>query len=211
MTTNDDPYHHGDLKEALVDAALRVLDTESVGAATLRRLAREAGVSHAAPYHHFADLDALLAVVAARGFEMLRSEMSRPSAPGAEGSLRRLQAAGTAYVRFAVTRPELFRLMFSGRWRDTASHPALREAESRAYGALEAMIAGAGDRGAGRSDLGPAVRAAWALVHGIAMLVLDGRIDLPPGGGPVESAERLTREVTTVLGRGLRGTVQGLG
>ena len=200
-----EPYHHGDLKEALLAAAFRVLDAESLRAVTLRRLAREAGVSHAAPYHHFPDLDALLAGVAARGFDVLREEMSERSAGEEAGPLGRLQAAGATYVTFAVTRPELFRLMFSGRWRDLSGHPGLREAERRAFEALQAMIVGARGRREGDAQVvAAAARAAWAMVHGIAMLLVDGRIDTPPGMGPVEAAEQLTREVTAVLGTGLR-------
>ncbi|MFC1661520.1 TetR/AcrR family transcriptional regulator [Gemmatimonadota bacterium] len=198
-------YHHGDLREALVNAALRTLDAESLEAVTLRRLAREAGVSHAAPYHHFPDLDSLLAAVAARGFQILRGEMSGKAVGAVTEPFPRLQAAGTAYVTFAVTRPELFRLMFSGRWKDMARFPDLQEAEHLAFGALQEMIVGAMGRGGGRPHVvAAAARAAWALVHGIAMLLVDGQMVMPPGKGPVESAEQLTREMTTVLGTGLR-------
>ncbi|MGD8279487.1 MAG: TetR/AcrR family transcriptional regulator [Gemmatimonadota bacterium] len=198
-------YHHGDLREALLAAAFRVLDAESLQAVTLRRLAREAGVSHAAPYHHFPDLDSLLAAVAARGFDKLREAMTTRTAEAGADPFRRLQAAGTAYVAFAVTRPELFRLMFSGRWRDMAGHPGLESAERRAFGALEGLIVGA--RGRGRSEsqtVRVAARAAWAMVHGVATLLVDGRMDTPPGEDRLASAEQLTREVTAVLGLGLR-------
>ena len=204
MATTSDRYHHGHLKEALVDAAIRTMDAESLQAVTLRRLAREAGVSHAAPYHHFPDLDALLAAVAARGFFLLREKMSGDEPGTKTEPFRRLQAAGTAYVSFAVSRPELFRLMFSGRWRDTTGYPELQEAARLAFSALKEMIGEATGQGDGPSHLVSAARAAWALVHGIAMLLVDGRIDTPPGKGSVEWAEELTREVMTVMGSGLR-------
>lgn len=198
-------YHHGDLKEALLDAALRTLDAESLKSVTLRRLARDVGVSHAAPYHHFPDMDALLAAVAARGFRSLREEMGKKTAAAESEPFRRLQAAGTAYVTFAVTHPELFRLMFSGRREDTTAYPELQEEERQAFGALQELIVGALGEGENRSHVATwAARAAWAMVHGIAMLLVDGRIDTSPSMGPVESAEQLTRELTTVLGRGLR-------
>ena len=200
----DERYHHGDLKEALVDAALRMMEAESLRAVKLRRLAREVGVSHAAPYHHFPDLDALLAAVAARGFRLLREEMARNASGAETDAFRRLQAAGTAYVTFAVSRPELFRLMFSGRWRGVGQHPELQEEEALAFGALEAMIEGAVSRRDGPSRIVAAARASWALVHGIAMLLVDGRIETPSDRGSVESAEQLTQELLTVLGRGLR-------
>ena len=200
----DQSYHHGDLKEALVDGALRIMDAESLKALTLRRLAREVGVSHAAPYHHFKDLDALLAAVAARGFRLLRAAMSRKGPEAEVDAFRRLQAAGKAYVTFAVSQPELFRLMFSGRWRDTSEYPELQMEERLALGALEEMIAGATGVSDAPSQIASAARAAWALVHGIAMLVVDGRITVPPGKGVMESAEQLTQEAMGVLGKGLR-------
>jgi GAF domain-containing protein len=117
---------------------------------------------------------------------------------------RRLQAAGTAYVTLAVTRTELFRLMFSGRWTDRTAHPELQEEARLAFGALQEMMLGAMGQGDSQPHVDTAARAAWAMVHGIAMLLVDGRIDTPPGTGPVESAEQLARELTTVLGKGLR-------
>jgi AcrR family transcriptional regulator len=201
-----DRYHHGDLREALIDAALRALDAGTVETLTLRRLAQDAGVSHAAPYHHFPDLNALLAAVAARGFVVLREAMAAGATEAAPEPFRRLQAAGTAYVTFAVTRPELFRLMFSGRWKDTSRHPELKEAEEKAFADLQHMMHGAmGSRtDSDESTARPAAVAAWATVHGVATLLVDGRIELPPGLEPTEAAQRLALEVTTVLGRGLR-------
>lgn len=205
MSTNQERYHHGDLRTALVDAALRTLESETPQAISLRGLAREAGVSHAAPYHHFADLDALLAAVAARGFQILRDDMSRTSVEAEPDPFIRLQAAGTAYVTFAVTRPELFRLMFSGRWKSGGGSSELREAEDSAFETLERMTAGAVGSDEERAGaVSTAARAAWAMVHGIAMLLVDNRIETPAGRDPVEAAEQLTREMTTVLGRGLR-------
>lgn len=196
-------YHHGDLQAALVDAALRILDAERLESLSLRRLAREVGVSHAAPYHHFADLDALLATVAARGFETLRGEMSDEVAGADANPVERLQAAGVAYVIFAVTHPELFRLMFGGRWGDAEAYPELRAASELTFESLREMIVGAhGSADPGSAAL--AARTAWALVHGIATLLVDGGIDLPADTEAIASAERLTREMTALLGRGLR-------
>lgn len=204
METTNENYHHGDLKEALVDAAIRTMDAESLKAVTIRRLTREIGVSHAAPYHHFPDLDALLAAVAARGFGLLREEMYRNALGSKTDAFGQLQAAGTAYVTFAVSQPELFRLMFGGRWRDTTRYPELQEAERGALVALQEMLVEALGQSDGRPVIEAAARSAWALVHGIAMLLVDGRIDTPPDQGLAESAEHLTKEVMVVLGRGLR-------
>ena len=96
--------------------------------------------------------------------------------------------------------------MFSGRWREMSQYPELREAEVSAFADLQHMVHGALGRkdDAEESAIRPAAVAAWATVHGVATLLVDGRIDLPPGSDPQEAAERLTLDVTTVLGRGLR-------
>lgn len=203
MTAHPNTYHHGDLRTALIESALRILEAEPVEAVTLRRLARDTGVTHAAPYHHFPDRRTLLGAVAARGFQDLHDAMTAETG-GSDDPFTRLRAAGTAYVTFAVEHPELFRLMFSGRWKDSADHPELREAATRAFDALQGLLAVALPDGYERSDLVTPARAAWALVHGTAILLIDGGIDTPPGLSPREAAAQLTQELTGVLGRGLR-------
>src|SRR5690606_38896617 len=104
-------YHHGALREALLAACLRLIETEGIAAVSLRRVAREAGVSSGAPYHHFADRAALLADLATQGFHLLGAEVTvaRDSAPT---PLAGLTAIADAYVRFARDNPGYFRLMF---------------------------------------------------------------------------------------------------
>lgn len=182
---------------------------------SLRGIARSAGVSHAAPYHHFKDVNALLAAVAASGFIRLRQAMLERAHSSGREPLRRLQEAGIAYVDFAVRHPELYRLMFSGRLRAYRDDPELSEASSAAYGALGELLLrsrsdqdGDADSSAGRANLqaddslNAAATAAWSLVHGHAMLLIDGRLEVD-SGDPSEVAES-AREVTGILGRGLR-------
>jgi AcrR family transcriptional regulator len=200
-------YHHGDLRRALLEAAEQLIREVGPDAASLRAIARAAGVSHAAPYHHFADLEDLLAAVAASGFVRLREAMLERAATGDDPApLRRLQEAGIAYVGFAAANPELYRLMFSGRARGSRVHPELAEASDAAYEALGGLLArttgrkpvGNGGDGGG----GEAARASWALVHGLSMLLIDGRLDVDTGDA--RQVERLAWEVTTVIGRGLQ-------
>jgi AcrR family transcriptional regulator len=164
-------------------------------------VAREAGVSPAAPYHHFDDRDAMLAAVAAEGFGELGTAMQRGvKATREKRPLRRLQAAGVAYVRFAVTNPQLFRLMFSGLLGDRAAYPELQRRASHAFGILQQLLGGRPDAPPREPPL-PAALAAWATVHGLAMLLIDGRL----GQRPTERrAARIARDVTRVLGTGLR-------
>ncbi len=159
-------YHHGDLGAALLRAAANILEKEGLEALKLRAVARRAGVSHAAPYRHFPDREALLAALAAEGFAML-GEAQRAAA--AAGGLRGM---GEAYVRFALEHPQRFRLMFGGQLR-IARHPALREIATRLFGGLSGALAAQVPGAQGAAD---ASIAAWALVHGLAHLLLGDRI-----------------------------------
>jgi AcrR family transcriptional regulator len=159
-------YHHADLRPALLKAARRLLERGGPEALSLREVARSSGVSHNAPYRHFADRAALLAAVAAEGFDALALRMNEAAAKAAPG--RRLGAIGAAYVRFALDAPNLFRLMFGGlvRGRD---HADLADAAARAFSVL------AGETNAKR-DPAPRAIAAWATVHGLAHLLLEDQI-----------------------------------
>lgn len=164
-------YHHGELREALVAAGLAILeeggDPASLG---LREAARRAGVSAMAPYRHFSDKDALLAAVATVGFERLRAALDAADRRG-EGQAA-LIAQGVAYVAFAAAHPGLFRLMFKSC--SAAPPEALAQASADAFGVLAARVAA----------LVPAEQAAdealrcWSLVHGMAVLGLDGLFGL---------------------------------
>jgi AcrR family transcriptional regulator len=208
MTVTTDAYHHGDLRRALVAAAERLLQQQGLNRISLRGIARAAGVSHAAPYHYFPDLDHLLAAVAANAFRRLTDAMLQRAVDPREPSLSRLQAAGVAYVKFAVQNAELYRLMFGGRLRAVRDDPALAQSSDAAYGALGELLAethpAAAPAGAEITDpeLSAAARAAWALVHGLSMLLIDGRLDVDPHDAGV--VEELVRDVTSVLGTGLR-------
>jgi AcrR family transcriptional regulator len=192
------PYHHGDLRRALVDAALELVGEQGVAPLTLREVARRAGVSHAAPYHHFADRAALLAAVAEEGFRALTAAMLRARDRAGPDPRRRLQEIGVAYVEFATGHPAHFRVMFSGELAgQQADCPGLDEAGASSYGvlldALRACVGG---------EPGPALAAAaWSIVHGLAVLWIDGPLRREaPGKAGVAG---LAREVTRLFGRTL--------
>lgn len=172
------PYHHGDLRTAMLTAAETVLDRDGLDALTLRAAAREAGVSHAAPVHHFGDLSGLLSSLAASGFTRFRAHLlAAADAVGADPQAR-LTALCTAYIGFARAFPGLFQLMFRSSRLDW-SVPALARAAEAAFSLLTADAIG--------NDVKPAAapgfdRLALALsrlsmAHGAAMLSLDGRLD----------------------------------
>ena len=188
------PYHHGDLRRALLRAAAEEIEREGTAALSLRALARAAGVSHAAPTHHFGDKRGLLTALAAQGHRLLAAQMREAAAQG--GFLE----AGVAYVRFAVTHPAHFTVMFRPDLlrRDD---PELAAAGAQTREVLErgsaAASDGGGSTGGGSAD-GPAALAAWSLVHGLATLHSTG--NLSPGLG-LADLEALSRSAAAQLFR----------
>ena len=166
------PYHHGHLKQALVDAAETLLVEQGIDKLSLRAVARCIGVSQTAPYAHFADRQALLAAVAARGFECLTGCL-REAERNKAADLPLTQRLARAYVAFALEHPMRFRLMFGAALGSTGD-AALQAARAASYVPIrEAVARRAEDAGAGPwAD--DASLAAWALVHGLATLILDG-------------------------------------
>jgi AcrR family transcriptional regulator len=173
------PYHHGALREALLAAAEQILEREGGGGLTLRAAARRAGSSHAAPKNHFGDLTGLLSELAARGFGRF-TERLLAAAEGHPTAQAKLNAIGRAYVEFAIANPGLFQLMFRGERLDS-KRPNLRRELDRSLQMLTDAVAAAHPAvPSAPGELGSAsaytVRA-WAMVHGFAMLLLDGRLD----------------------------------
>lgn len=188
MATSDvRPYHHGDLRRALIDEALAAIERDGPSAVSLRDLARRVGVSHAAPGHHFADKTGLLTAIATEGFEMLAAELW--AAFERTGSFLEV---GVAYVGFAVNHRAHFEVMFRPELL-RGDDPALAAARQRSREALYGPLGGVPlDTGADAMRAGVA---AWALVHGLATLYLDG--NLPPALG--DDPEAITREIAVHL------------
>lgn len=185
-------YHHGDLKAALVSAAVEILRKEGLEGLTLRAVARRAGVSQAAPYNHFADRRTLMAAVAERGFNRLQDAMMQAmqSAGGRQG----LKGVALAYVRFAMDNPAEYRLMFGAELANTDDLPALRAAGRSSLGFVAegiSQLQRAGLVGAGDPHMIAA--ATWATLHGLAMLTLDGQTTTvaPSVDALVEEATRI--------------------
>lgn len=170
-------YHHGSLREALLQAAERILERDGIQRLTLRAAAREAGVSHAAPKNHFGDMTGLLSELAAVGFERFVATM-QGDVGEEESPDRRLGAIGHGYVAFARAHPDLFLLMFRSERLDL-SRPALRAAIDASARVLSGAVgARRGEKAEATLTLPQAASfvAAWSLVHGFAMLLLDGRL-----------------------------------
>lgn len=167
------PYHHGNLRAALLAAAERALRRGGAADLSLRELAREVGVSHAAPRRHFADKQALLDALAEHGFAQLGRELEAAVAGHDAPFCERLTALARAYVRFATERAALLEVMFAGKHRPGAT--AAREASERAFAAPLALIADG--QASGDVVFGDAERvslAVWATVQGLASLSAAG-------------------------------------
>lgn len=178
------PYHHGDLRRALIDAALLAVAEHGPAALSLREVARRTGVSHAAPTHHFRNKTGLLTAIAGEGWAKLGDAL-------AEARARGFAEQGVAYVVFATENPAHFAVM---RAPDLLNRddPDLAGAQSRAGGYLREGAAGLRSRDEAATPL-----AAWALVHGLANLLLEGNVTPEPG----QTVEDLARAVTHQLTR----------
>lgn len=168
-------YHHGNLREALIDAGLGLLESEGAAALSLRQLARHVGVSQAAPYHHFPDKNGLLAALAAEGFRRAASTLRAATLkhPTLERRVRGLMAG---YVRFAQDSPELFRLMYGPVIQNKNAYPELVDAASDGFEALaERVQEMIDDFGLKELDTRLATVSLLGLNHGLAHLIVDDR------------------------------------
>lgn len=190
------PYHHGNLRAVLIAAALQLIQESGYQAFTLRELARRAGVSHAAPYRHFPDKQSLLASVAEEGFHALAAA-SLASMSGTSDALQRLHRCGVAYLQFAASHPAHFRVMFGTALVCEGRYPDLQQAGQGAFAVLLDAMKACQSAGLLRDDdVQTLALAAWSLVHGLAMLCLDGHLGSA-------NPEDLAAQVLPLLQQGL--------
>jgi AcrR family transcriptional regulator len=193
-------YHHGDLPRALVAAATRLVEAGEGARLTLRATAQAAGVSVAAPYRHFANLEALLAAVLTEGFRELQ-KCTEKARRAASEPMDALIATGMAYVRFAAGRPRTYRLMF-GPECDKAAHPDLMDAGHAALAVLHKAVADCSAAGLiGDAKVHHVALAGWSLTHGLASLHVDGLLVDTQASRQLEAT---ARAVVTMLIDGIR-------
>jgi AcrR family transcriptional regulator len=173
------PYHHGDLREKLVAATEALILERGVDGFSLREVARRAGVSPAAPAHHFGDTRGLLTEVAMRGYADFGDALAAADARGGDDAEKRLNEQGTAYVTFALNNPARFALMFRADKVDLANGK-LQQISSRSFRTLEGAIKAA-TRTAADAELSPdgfgLLMAVWSIVHGFSHLALGREFD----------------------------------
>ncbi|AHH19811.1 transcriptional regulator, TetR family [Nocardia nova SH22a] len=194
MATSTTSYHHGDLPNALVRAAVELLEEGGAAELSLRAAARRAGVSTAAPYRHFADRDALLSAVAAVGYRELAEQLA--AAHPAQSTPEGLAAVANAYVRFALTRPGMFRIMFAEPCDPTSPERVAAAEAINEY--VKALVRQAFPD----ADPEPTATAVWALVHGLAFLHLDGKLDASSPEIVTERVDSAVGAVLSAVGRG---------
>ena len=196
------PYHHGDLHDALLAAAERVLERDGLPGLTLRAVAREAGVSHAAPTHHFGDLSGLLSELAAIGFRRFNEAMVAAGKTETHPLMKAL-ARAKAYVAYAQAQPGMYGLMFRNERLDM-TRPSLHEAATASFEGLASAVGAGRKEPTGEAlealslDQAAAIARAWSLVHGFTTLLLDGRLKdilhrLPEGTGVDQLLDAMLR------------------
>ena len=197
-------YHHGALRDELIKACVALIEAEGIGAVSLRRVARAAGVSPRAPYHHFADRSALLGAIAAQGHELLEQRLhrAREQAPSAAGALA---AMIEAYVTFARDHPAHVHLMLRGELSQMDKHPETQSAGEGAIRLLTEVVQDCQREGsAPPGDPAPLVGMVWALSVGIVTLWLDGPLEgrcVSLGTTPQELTSQITALLKTLLTR----------
>ena len=196
-------YHHGNLRRALIEAGLQLIEKEGPAGLSLRAVARRAGVSTAAPYRHIPSREALLAAVAEEGFRLLGEEL-RLAIAAHDDPARRLGEAGIAYVRFAAAHPSRYNVMFGAELADRTAHPSLQAAADDASRVLLGAIHDYQEAGWMRPrDPGELALSAWSSMHGLASLITSGHVGV--AGSDPARIEEITRAVVRSLVPGFDG------
>ena len=170
-------YHHGNLKEALIKAGIKILALEGIGGLSLRKVAKQAGVSHTAPYAHFSDKQALVAAISTEGYTRIYNKIAELIEHRSDAPLDLLVMAAYAYMRFGLDEPDLFRITFSGVIEHEREYPDLVEITQKNFRAIcqivslcqDAEVLNAGDEELLALNL-------WGTVHGLISLLLQGQV-----------------------------------
>ncbi len=175
MPTNN--YHHGDLKNALIQAGIEILAKEGVGGLSLRKVAQRAGVSHAAPYAHFPDKQSLIAAISTEGFNQLDAALQAVLAAHPDDPKRQLTDGARAYVQFALDNTDTFKLMFSSALEKETEYPAFVEVSHKTFERVVEVVRACQTAGILRAEAPEKLAmVVWGQVHGIVALALEGQI-----------------------------------
>lgn len=170
-------YHHGDLKNALIQAGVDILAREGVHGLSLRKVAKKAGVSHTAPYSHFKDKQGLIAAISTEGYNSIRARVERVWQAHQDEPLTLLALTAWEYVQFAIDDPDLFKLTFSGVVEKEQDYPALVQAAGESFTRLTQIVERCQASGVLRpGPLDLSALSVWGAIHGLVLLRLDGQV-----------------------------------
>ena len=200
MMKAKDSYHHGDLRHGIIEEAKIWIETKDISSLSLRGIARRLGVSHNAPYRHFADKESLLAAIAEMGFIKLRQWLQQVLADNALTPEEGIKALGVKYIEYAIFNPAYYRVMYSVYFSDSKKYPSLDKAVEESFTILIETIAQGQTAGVIRSgDTRELAYVCWSLVHGVSMLYLDRQLR----SSEIESVEKLAKLATAMMIEGL--------
>ena len=171
------PYHHGDLRQQLLCAAIDLLEEGNVASLSLRAVAKKVGVSHTAPYRHFKNKESLLAGIAGQGFDHLSTHMAEAMAQHPDDPAKQLEATGHQYVQLAIQSPQCTQLMFSNILPCDDTYPETRASGDAAFNGLKSIIEGGQARGVFKQgDIELLALTAWSGIHGLSLLLIGGTL-----------------------------------
>ena len=195
-------YHHGDLRNILIAAAVQLLAQEGVPGLSLRAVARLAGVSHTAPYRHFRNKQALLEALAVQGYQQLVAGCRDAMQAWPNDPVRQWTEAFLTYLHFVIDQPEVARLMFSGVLKMETSGSELQEASDQAIGGLIRIVGNGREAGVFRGqDTDALTLTSWAAVHGLAILIAGGAFAVLPS--EPDAVDRFAGQVANTLLTGM--------
>ena len=193
-------YHHGDLRQTIIEEALTWIEKENIVSLSLRKIARQIGVSHNAPYRHFPDKESLVVTIAQIGFAKLHQTLQQAFTDSPDDWQKKLETIGVAYVEYAVNNQTYYRVMFSDGYADCQKHPQLKQASKKAFDVLLNTIeAGQEARVFNSEDSMQLARVCWSLVHGVSMLAIDNQLMIPDSDAVLE----LAQIATTTMSKGV--------
>jgi AcrR family transcriptional regulator len=202
--SNKKNYHHGDLRKTLINVGIELISESGTSSIDLRKVARIAGVSHAAPYRHFADKKALIAAISEEGFNLLSIEMEQAISMKESSAHEQLRGMGHAYVQFALKNPSLVREMFSGLTIEREAYPSLYEISKKLFNMIETVVIIGQEKGNIKvCDSKELTCVIWSMMHGTAILIIENQ--LKPVTMQINGIEHITRVCmdSLILGLGV--------
>ena len=190
-------YHHGDLRQNILEEALSWIEKESIFSLSLRGIARRIGVSHNAPYRHFPDKESLLVAIAETGFKRLHQTLEYASQNSPNDDKKRVENIGIAYIEYAVKNQAYYRVMFGDLKLEDRKYPALEQTSQKAFNVLfYAIKAGKKNQVFIAEDSLKLAHICWSLVHGVSMLVIDGQLTTSDSNSILELARTATKTLS---------------